>query len=89
SKKNTTVEEVNSILKKASGDSRWEKIFDVTDEPLVSSDILGNSHGSIADLSMTRVVGGNLVKIMGWYDNEMGYTYTLVDHVIKTGNTIK
>ena len=89
SKKDTTVEEVNSILKKASGDSRWEKIFDVTNEPLVSSDILGNSHASIADLSMTRVVGGNLVKIMGWYDNEMGYTYTLVDHVIKTGNTIK
>jgi glyceraldehyde 3-phosphate dehydrogenase len=89
SKKNTTVEEVNNLLKKASTNSRWQKIFSVTDEPLVSSDILGNSHGSIADLSMTRVVGGNLVKVMGWYDNEMGYTYTLVDHVIKTGNTIK
>lgn len=88
-KRNTTAEEVNEILKKASKDSRWEKIFDVTNEPLVSSDILGNSHASIADLAMTRVVGGNLVKVMGWYDNEMGYTYTLVDHVIKTGNTIK
>ncbi len=88
-KRNTTVEEVNDLLKKAAKDSRWDKIFDVTDEPLVSSDILGNSHGSIADLAMTRVVGGNLVKVMGWYDNEMGYTYTLVDHVIKTGNTIK
>jgi glyceraldehyde 3-phosphate dehydrogenase len=87
-KRNTTTEEVNEILKKASKDSRWEKIFDVTNEPLVSSDILGNSHASIADLAMTRVVGGNLVKVMGWYDNEMGYTYTLVDHVIKTGNTI-
>jgi glyceraldehyde 3-phosphate dehydrogenase len=50
---------------------------------------LGESHASIADLKMTRVVGGNLVKVLGWYDNEMGYTYTLVDHVIKTGNTIK
>jgi glyceraldehyde 3-phosphate dehydrogenase len=89
SKKNTTAEEVNNILKKASEDPRWEKIFSVTEEPLVSSDILGNSHASIADLAMTRVVGGNLVKVMGWYDNEMGYTYTLVDHVIKTGNTIK
>lgn len=88
-KRNTTAEEVNEILKKASKNSRWEKIFDVTNEPLVSSDILGNSHASIADLAMTRVVGGNLVKVMGWYDNEMGYTYTLVDHVIKTGNTIK
>jgi glyceraldehyde 3-phosphate dehydrogenase len=89
SKKATTAEEVNKILRDASMDARWVKIFAVTDEPLVSSDILGNSHASIADLAMTRVVGGNLVKVMGWYDNEMGYTYTLVDHVIKTGNTIK
>ncbi|MFZ1019365.1 MAG: type I glyceraldehyde-3-phosphate dehydrogenase [Minisyncoccia bacterium] len=89
SKKNTTAEEVNSILKKAAIDARWKNIFAVTEEPLVSSDILGSPFGSIADLAMTRVVGGNLVKVMGWYDNEMGYTYTLVEHVIKTGNTIK
>ncbi len=89
SKKNTTAEEVNTILKKASQDKRWEGIFSATEEELVSSDILGSQYGSIADLKMTRVVGGNLVKVMGWYDNEMGYTYTLVDHVIKTGNTIK
>jgi len=88
SKRNTTTEEVNEILKKASQDPRWEGIFTFTEEPLVSSDILGNPHASIADLAMTRVVGGNLVKVMGWYDNEMGYTYTLVDHVIKTGRTI-
>lgn len=88
-KKNTTAEEVNEILKKASGEDRWKNIFSVTDEALVSSDILGSHYGCIADLSLTRVVGGNLVKVMGWYDNEMGYTYTLVDHVIKTGNTIK
>ena len=88
-KRNTTAEEVNEILKKASQDARWSKVFAVTEEPWVSSDILGNSHASIADLEMTRVVGGNLVKVMGWYDNEMGYTYTLVEHVIKTGNTIK
>lgn len=88
SKKATTAEEVNEILKRASKEDRWNKIFAVTDEPLVSSDILGNPHASIADLAMTRVVGGNLVKVMGWYDNEMGYTYTLVEHVIKTGNTI-
>jgi glyceraldehyde 3-phosphate dehydrogenase len=89
SKKNTTKEEVNEVLEKASKDKHWEKIFAITKEPLVSSDILGESHACIADLEMTRVVGGNLVKVMGWYDNEMGYTYTLVDHVIKTGNTIK
>jgi len=88
SKTETTAEEVNNILKTASIDPRWSKIFAVTEEPLVSSDILGNSHASIADLAMTRIVGGNLVKVMAWYDNEMGYTYTLVDHVIKTGNSI-
>ncbi len=89
SKRPTTAEEVNAILKNASQDPKWSTVFSVTEEDLVSSDILGESHGSIADLKMTRVVGGNLVKVMGWYDNEMGYTHTLVDHVIKTGNTIK
>lgn len=89
SKKSTTAEEVNKILKEASKSERWNKVFAITEEPLVSSDILGDSHASIADLEMTRVVGGNLVKVLAWYDNEMGYTYTLVDHVIKTGKTIK
>lgn len=89
SKKETTVKEINEILKKASTEARWKNIFTVTEEPLVSSDILGSPYGSIADLGLTRVVGGNLIKVMGWYDNEMGYTYTLVDHVIKTGQTIK
>jgi glyceraldehyde 3-phosphate dehydrogenase len=88
-KRPTTAEEVNDILTKAAADPRWAGVFAVTNEPLVSSDILGNRHASIADLAMTRVVGGNLVKVMGWYDNEMGYTYTLVDHVIKTGKTIQ
>ncbi|HEV7423987.1 MAG TPA: type I glyceraldehyde-3-phosphate dehydrogenase [Candidatus Paceibacterota bacterium] len=89
SKRNTTVEEVNDILRKAAKEKRWEKIFSVTEDPIVSSDIIGSHFASIADLDLTRVVDGNLVKVMAWYDNEMGYTYTLVDHVIKTGNTIK
>lgn len=88
SKKNTSKEEVNKILADAAKSEKWGDVFAVTHEPLVSSDILGNSHASIADLEMTRVVGGNLVKVLGWYDNEMGYTHTLVEHVIKTGNTI-
>ncbi len=88
SKKPTTAEEVNAILKKASLDSKWSRVFAVTEEPLVSSDILGNSHASIADLPLTRVVGGNLVKVMAWYDNEMGYTNTLVDHVVATGKSL-
>ncbi len=89
SKKPTTAEEVNEILKKAAKDERWKGIFSVTEEDLVSSDILGSPYGSIADLKLTRVVGGNLIKVMGWYDNEMGYTHTLVEHVIKTGQHIK
>jgi glyceraldehyde 3-phosphate dehydrogenase len=88
SKKNTTAEEVNKILKKAAAEPRWNGIFTVTEEPLVSHDIIGNRHASIADLEMTRVVDGNLVKVLAWYDNEMGYTYTLVDHVIKAGRLV-
>jgi len=81
SKRPTTVEEVNAILKKAADDPRWKPVFSVTDEPLVSSDILGSTHASIADLALTRVIDGNLVKVMAWYDNEMGYTHALVEHV--------
>ncbi len=88
-KRNTTVEEVNEILTKASHTERWKKIFEVTNEPIVSSDIRDAHHASIADLNFTRVVDGNLVKVLAWYDNEMGYTYTLVDHVVKTGSAIK
>lgn len=87
-KRDTTAEEVNQILTTAANDNRWSGIFAVTTEPLVSSDILGNTYASIADLEMTRVVGGNLVKVLAWYDNEWGYTHTLVEHVIKTGMTI-
>jgi len=89
SKKNTTAEEVNQCLREQAKTDRWKNIFSATDEELVSSDILGSPFGSIADLKMTRVVGGNLVKVMAWYDNEAGYTHTLIDHVVKTGSTIK
>jgi len=88
-KRNTTVEEVNEILKNASLNERWENIFSVTKEDLVSSDILGTSFASIADLKFTRVVDGNLVKVLAWYDNEMGYAHTLLEHVIKSASHIK
>lgn len=84
-KRDTSVEEVNDILRKAAGDDRWKGIFATTDEQVVSSDIVGNTHASIADLSFTKVVGGNLVKVLGWYDNETGYTNALVEHVIRAG----
>lgn len=88
SKRETSVEEINKILSDAAKTDKWKNIFAVTDEELVSSDVIGNLHGSMVDLSMTRVVGGNLVKVLAWYDNEMGYTHTLVEHVIKTGKFI-
>jgi glyceraldehyde 3-phosphate dehydrogenase len=87
-KRNTTVEEVNEVLKKAALDERWKPVFAVTDEPLVSSDILGSAQASIADLSLTRVIGGNLVKVLAWYDNEMGYTHALVEHVVRLATHI-
>ncbi|TSC62825.1 MAG: glyceraldehyde-3-phosphate dehydrogenase, type I [Parcubacteria group bacterium Gr01-1014_48] len=83
-KRQTSVEEVNDILRKAAEEERWQKVFAVTDEELVSSDIVGSQYASIADLTMTRVVGGDLVKVLAWYDNEMGYTHALVEHVIAT-----
>jgi len=89
SKKQTTKEEVNQILKKATGEPRWKGVFSVTEEELVSSDILDSRYGCIADLGLTRVIGGNLVKVLQNMLNEMGYTYTLVEHVLKTGETIK
>ena len=88
-KRNTTIEEVNDILRKAAKEKRWQGVFAATDEEIVSSDIVGEPHASIADLKFTRVVDGNLVKVLAWYDNEMGYTHTLVDHVVKSGQHIK
>lgn len=85
SKKDTTAEEVNTILEKAAAEARWKGIFAASREPLVSSDIIGMEYGAIADLEMTRVVGGNLVKVLAWYDNEMGYAHTLLRHVKAAG----
>lgn len=85
-KRDTTAEEVNSILKKAAASDRWNGIFSVTEEQLVSRDIIGSPFASIADLSFTRVAAGNLVKVLAWYDNEAGYTHTLLRHVLKAGS---
>lgn len=87
--RDTSVEEVNDALKRASADPKWKNIFTATNEPLVSSDIIGSRVGSIADLSFTRVVGGNLVKVFAWYDNETSYTQTLVEHVAAAARTLR
>lgn len=85
----TSVEEINQILKKAETEPRWQGIFRTTDEPLVSSDIIKDPYASIADLSMTKVVGGDLVKILVWYDNEWAYCVTLLEHILRIGRKIK
>ncbi|HWO07477.1 MAG TPA: glyceraldehyde 3-phosphate dehydrogenase NAD-binding domain-containing protein [Candidatus Paceibacterota bacterium] len=87
-KRDTTAEEVNDILRAAAKEKRWQGIFQASDEELVSSDIVGNTHAAIAQLDMTRVVGGNLVKVLSWYDNEMGYAHTLVEHVREAGKSL-
>lgn len=87
-KRNTTVEEVNELFKQAAKDPRWAGVLAVTEDPVVSADIIGQKYGAIVDLEFTRVVDGNLVKVLSWYDNEAGYTNTLVNHVIKTGQAV-
>jgi len=77
----TSVQEVNQAMKDAAMTSRWKDLFAVTEEPLVSSDIIGARVAAIADLQMTRVVDGNLVKVLAWYDNESSFTHTLIQHV--------
>jgi len=84
-KRETSVEEINKILKEAAALEKWQGIFTITEDPIVSSDIIGSLFGSIADLGLTRVIDKNLVKVCAWYDNEMGYTATLIKHVLKMG----
>lgn len=78
----TTADEVNSALSEAA-DSDLQGILGYTDEPLVSSDFMHNPNSSIVDGSMTRVIGGNMVKVLSWYDNEWGYSNRVVDLVAK------
>lgn len=78
-KRDTTKEELNEVFKKASKEPFYQGILAVSEEPLVSSDFKGNSHSCIVDLELTNVVGGNLVKIVAWYDNEWGYSNRLVE----------
>jgi glyceraldehyde 3-phosphate dehydrogenase len=78
-KKKTTVEEINKVLTEASKEARYRKVLAVTNEPLVSSDFIGNPYSSIVDLSLTKVIDGDLVKVVAWYDNEWGYSNRLVE----------
>ena len=86
--KNVTVEEINDVFKKAVKQPFYQGILDVSEEPLVSRDYIGNSHSGIVDLLLTKVVGGNLIKIAVWYDNEWGYSNRLVELVADIGKTV-
>lgn len=78
-KRNVTAEEVNEVFKKAAAEPYYQGILAVTEEELVSSDFIGNSHSAIVDLSLTDVIGGNMLKVVAWYDNEWGYSNRLVE----------
>lgn len=87
-KRKTSVEEINAILTTASAEARWQGILKVTSDPVVSSDIVGQSYGAIVDTAFTKVIDGDLVKVLSWYDNEWGYASTLVKHLEKIHATL-
>src|SRR3954469_5956441 len=87
-KRSTTVEEINEVFKKAAKEPFYQGILGVSEEPLVSSDYIGNSHSGTVDLLLTKVVAGNLAKVMVWYDNEWGYSNRLVEVVADAGRLL-
>jgi glyceraldehyde 3-phosphate dehydrogenase len=84
----TSVEEINRSLEGAADSDRWRSILAVTHDPVVSADIVGDPHAAIVDLSLTKVVDGDLCSVYSWYDNEFGYTNSLVAHVAEAAMRI-
>lgn len=87
-KRKTSVEEINDIFRKATREKRWKGILKVTEDQIVSSDIIGDPYAAIVDLTYTKVIDGDLVKVLSWYDNEFGYVATLVGHVLKVAESL-
>lgn len=87
-KRKTTVDEVNTVLKKAAKSPLYKNIVEVTEEALVSSDFIGNPASAIVDLPFTQVVDGDMVKVLAWYDNEWGYSHRLAEIAIQVGKAI-
>lgn len=87
-KRNVTLEEVNQAFKEATENPLYRGILAVSEGYLVSSDIIGRSESAIVDLPLTQVIGGNLVKVFAWYDNEWGYANRLIEQVIRVGRTL-
>ncbi len=79
--RNTTPEEINTILVEESKTPRYKAVLQVSDEPLVSSDIVKSAFASVVDSRLTRVVDGDLVKVMAWYDNEWGFTNQMIRQI--------
>lgn len=88
-KKTTTIEQINAAIKKAAGEDRFKGVLSFTEEELVSRDFIGDPHSSIVDLKLTNVVGGDMVKVVAWYDNEWGYSNRLVEMVALVGKAAK
>ncbi|HJM04175.1 MAG TPA: type I glyceraldehyde-3-phosphate dehydrogenase [Candidatus Saccharimonadaceae bacterium] len=86
--RDATPETINAAFKKAAAEPYYKGILGVSEEPLVSRDYIGNSHSGVVDLLLTKVVGGNLAKIMVWYDNEWGYSNRLVELVADVAKTL-
>ncbi len=87
--RDVTVEEINAAFKKAAGQPYYQGILGVSEEPLVSSDYIGNSNSGTVDLLLTKVVAGNLIKVMVWYDNEWGYSNRLVELVADVAKSLE
>ncbi len=87
-KRTVTPEEVNEVFRKAAKEPYYQGILAVTEEELVSGDFIGNSHSAIVDLKLTSVVGGNMLKVVAWYDNEWGYSNRLVEVVADAGRLL-
>lgn len=88
-KNEVTVAQINEMFVKECENPKWKGILTCTNEPLVSSDIVGDSHSAIVDLSLTQVVRGNLIKVIAWYDNEWGYSNRLIELIIQMGAHLK
>ncbi|MDX1766277.1 MAG: type I glyceraldehyde-3-phosphate dehydrogenase [Candidatus Saccharimonadales bacterium] len=88
-KKDVTVEEVNKALTDAADQPYYQGVLTVTNDPIVSADIVGDSHSAIVDLSLTKVTGGNLLKVVAWYDNEWGYSNRLAELVADIGKKLE
>lgn len=83
--KDATVEEINNAFRDAATNPIYQGVLDISDSDAVSTDFIGDPHSAIVDLPLTRVVGGNLVKVMAWYDNEWGYSNRLIEQVLAIG----